>query len=103
MADLVKLVQKRGMPKKGPPYDGNMRMACVLSYVLALWYLRLHRAKAYDPRRPVKLRQGAYWSRLGYAQALFVAITDESLDPKMFPGQNWESPWNPHTTDGYFV
>ena len=103
MTDLIKLVQKHGMPKKGPQYDGNMRMACILSYVLALWYLRLHRAKIYDPRRPVRHRQAAYWSRLGYANALFLAIEDESKDAEMFPGQNWESPWDPTTTDGYFV
>jgi hypothetical protein len=78
-------------------------MACILSYVLALWVLRLSRAKSYDPRRPVRLRQGAYWNRLGYAQALFMAIMDESLDPKLFPGQRWETPFDPYPTDGYFV
>lgn len=103
MADLVKLVQRHGMPKKGPQYDGNMRMACVLSYVLALWYLRLHRAKSYDPRRPIRVRQAAYFHRLGYANALFLAITDESLDATLFPGQRWETPFDPYPTDGYFV
>lgn len=103
VVDLVKLVQKHGMPKTGPQYDGNMRMACILSYVLALWYLRLHRAKAYDPRRPVRNRQAAYFGRLNYANALFLAITDESLDQKLFPGQRWETPFDPYPTDGYFV
>ena len=103
MAELITLVQKHGMPKKGPAYDGNMRMASILSFILATWYLRLHRAKSYDPRRPVRHRQAAYWSRLGYATALFMAIVDESKDVEMFPGQNWESPWDPTTTDGYFV
>ena len=74
MAELITLVQKHGMPKKGPAYDGNMRMASILSFILATWYLRLHRAKSYDPRRPVRHRQAAYWSRLGYATALFMAI-----------------------------
>lgn len=103
VADLAKLVQRHGMPKKGQAYDGNMRMACLLSYVLALWYLRLHRGKIYDPRRPVKLRQAAHFNRLAYAQALFLAITDESLDPAMFPGQRWEMPFGPYLTDGYFT
>ena len=102
MAELVNLAQKHGMPKKGT-YDGNMRMASILSYVLALWVLRLIRAKSYDPRRPVRLRQAAYFHRLGYANALFLAITDESLDPKMFPGQRWETPFDPYPTDGYFI
>ena len=103
MIDLINLARKYGMPKKGPPYDGNMRMACILSYILALWYLRLHRAKAYDPRRPVRHRQAAYFNRLDYANALFLAITDESLDPTLFPGQRWEAPFDPYPTDGYFV
>ena len=103
MADLVKLVQKHGMPKTGPSYDGNMRMACVLAYVLVFWVLRLQRAKSYDPRRPVRHRQAAYFHQLAYANALFLAIADERLDPKLFPGQNWESPWDPRTTDGFFV
>ena len=103
MMGLVKLVRKHGMPRAGPQYDGNMRIACILSYVLALWYLRLHRAKSYDPRRPVRLRRAAYWNRLGYAQAMFMAITDESLDPTLFPGQKWETPFDPYPTDGFFV
>mgnify|MGYP001573328310 CR=1 FL=1 len=102
IAELTNEVQKT-FPRKGPAYDGNMRMASVLSYVLAVFYLRLHRAKSYDPRRPVKARQAAYWSRLHYATALFMAVVDESMDAEMFPGQNWESPWDPRTTDGYFV
>ena len=102
VADLVKLVQKRAMPKKGRPYDENMRMAAILSYVLALWYLRLHRAKSYDSRRPVRLRQGAYWNRMDYCQALFRAMVDESEDQIYFPGQPWETPFHPYPTDGFF-
>ena len=100
--DLVQVIIKVAFPKKGR-YDGNMRMAAILSYVLALWYLRIHRAKSYDPRRPVNARQQAYYTRLDYANALFFAIEDESLDPTCFPGQKWESPFDPYPTDGYFV
>ena len=69
IVDLATTVQKT-FPKKGS-FDGNMRMAAILSYVLALWYNRLHRAKSYDPRRPVKVRQVAYENRLGWANAMF--------------------------------
>jgi|SRR3990167_9951670 len=103
IAELINLVQRHGMPKRGPAYDGNMRMASILGFVLSVWYLRLHRAKSYDPRRPVRHRQQAYWSRLGYATALFMAIVDESKDAEMFPGQRWEMPFDPYPTDGYFV
>ena len=36
-------------------------------------------------------RQAAYWGRIN-ANALFLAIEDESLDPTLFPGQRWETP-----------
>ena len=48
-------------------------------------------------------RQAAYWSRLGYANALFMAIVDESKDAEMFPAQRWEMPFDPYPTDGYFI
>ena len=101
IADLVREIE-RAAPKK-VRYEVNMHMAMVLSLVLATWYLRVHRAKSYDPRRPVKLRQGAYFNRLGYATALFLATEDESLDQEHFPGQRWETPFDPYPTDGYFV
>lgn len=84
-------------------FDENMRMASVLGYVLTLFYARLHRAKAYDPRRPVKLRQVAYQQRHLWSIAMFRAMTDESEDQDHFPGQKWESPFDPYPTDGYFV
>ena len=100
IAELVGIVHKT-FPKK-ETFDGNMRMAAVLSYVLALWYSRLHRAKSFDPRRPVKHRQAAYWNRLGWADAMFLTLVDESEDPEYFP-QRWENPFDPWTLDGYFT
>ena len=101
--DLAREVGRHAMPKKGPAYDGNMRMAAILSYVLALWFFRIARAKSYDPRRPVKHRKAAYLGQLKFATAMFHAIVDESEDPEFFPGQKWESPFDPYPTDGYFV
>ncbi len=101
IADLVREIEKTAPTKYA--FDGNMRMANILSLVLATWYLRVHRAKSYDPRRPVALRKQAYFSRLGYAMALFRAIEDESQDQEHFPGQRWETPFDPYPTDGYFV
>lgn len=101
LSDLVREVE-RTAPKEGR-FDENMRAASVLSLALATWYLRVHRAKSYDPRRPVKLRKAAYFNRLGYATALFLAMEDESLDQEHFPGQRWETPFDPYPTDGYFV
>jgi len=101
IAELTSDLQK--MWDGNGKFDGNMRTAAALSMILATWYLRLHKAKAFDPRRPVKLRQSAYYQRLSYAMAMFRAIEDESLDAEMFPGQNWESPFEPSPTDGYFI
>ena len=105
--DLMREVKRHAMPRGGPAsvrrYDENMRTAAVLSYVLALWYLRIHRAKSYDPRRPVKHRQAAYHQRQRFATMMFHAIVDESEDAEFFPGQKWESPFDPYPTDGYFV
>ena len=99
IAELVGIVHKT-FPKK-ETFDGNMRMAAVLSYVLAIWYSRLSRAKAYDPRRPVAHRKMGYANRLAWAMAL--ALMDESEDAEHFPGQRWEMPYDPYPTDGYFI
>lgn len=84
-------------------YDGNMRAAAVLSQVLALWYLRVHRAKCYDPTRPVASRQQGLEDWLGYATALGALALDERHDAAAFPHQDWESPFDPDATDGTFV
>lgn len=96
----MKEIQRR-FPKS-EQYDGNMRMAATLSYVLGFWYSRLHRAKCYDPRRPVRLRKAAYFQRYSWALAMFNALLDESDDCDMFK-QKWETPFDPFPTDGYFV
>ena len=102
VAEIRRLIYDKAKKEKRA-FDSNMALAMGTSYVLAVWYLRLHRAKSYDPRRPVKLRQAAYWHRYAFARAIFDAIVDESQDPKYFPGQRWESPFDPYPTDGYFV
>jgi len=98
---IVFAIRRYAFPKKAR-FDGNMRMAAVLSYVFTLWYCRVHRAKAYDPRRPVRHRKDAYFTRLDYMHAMFDAMEDESLDSIHFT-QKWESPFDPFPTDGYFV
>ena len=101
VADLARAVRKL-FPKRGA-YDGNMRMASVLGFVLVFWYLRTGRAKAFDPRRPVAHRKAALdqWRR--FCLNLLNAMLDDSEDARIFPEQNWESPYSNHPTDGYFV
>jgi len=84
-------------------FDENMYAAAVLSQVLSLWYLRVHRAKCLDPNRPIKHRKKAYEQWHKYTQALSSNMTDERLDPTHFPGQDWDTPFSPNAKDGEFV
>ncbi len=89
-------------PKRGK-FDENMRAAAVLSLILATWFLRVKRAKCWDPRRPIRLRKQAYQQWLQYAQALALAVADERIDPVVFAGQKWDSPFAPGAKDGTFI
>jgi hypothetical protein len=84
-------------------YDENIRGALVLGVVMLLWGMRISRAKAYDPNRPLELRQRALrrWSAM---MAIVVdAVTNESLDHRFFEGQGWDPPFAPGARDGDFV
>lgn len=90
------------MPADGR-YDGNMRSALVLSYVLGLWYFRLHHAKIHDARRPIAIRQSAYLQWLDNVSAFALIPVDSSDDAAYFGGQDFESPYSPAAHDGKFV
>lgn len=100
MAELTKDIMKSGLMGQ---YDENMRTASIMAVVLTLWYTRVHRAKIYDPRRPVEVRKRAYFVRQSFRENMFRMMTDESKDPTLFPGQQWETPFHPYPTDGVFV
>lgn len=87
-----------------PPYDGNMRAAAILGYVLSLWFARIARAKLYDPNRPLGNALPIYKSRyLAWCHALAAALFDESEDSTYFPGQKWQYPFAPGAKGGFFV
>lgn len=92
----------RNAPKSGL-YDGNMRAALVMGYVLLYWVVRCQRAKAYDPRRPVKLRRKAMERWINMAAAVSVMFTDERQDANIFPGQKWDPPFSPFAVNGDFI
>jgi len=102
MVKLLAMMVRKTWSKK-ERFDGNMRIAATIGYILCTWYLRVHLAKSHDPRRPVRHRQAAYFQRQHFAMALINSVIDESDDTKMFPDQNWESPFSLHPTDGYFI
>lgn len=98
--DLAKDV-KKNFPKSGM-YDGNMLMAVRMSQILMFWYLRLQRAKCYDPRRPVKIRRFAMEKLMVYCSTIMMMIVDERFDAEIFK-QDWDPPFNPKAKDGVFV
>ena len=94
---------KTGFPKEGR-YDGNMRIAYLVSFVLGTWYARVHHSKAFDPHRPRKVRQDAYASWRSAVMNLVASLVDESRDPKVFNGiPFYENPFDPKTKSGKFV
>jgi hypothetical protein len=97
---LVNEIMK-AMPKEGT-YDENMRFAATMGFVLVLWYARLHKAKIYDPRRPIKTRQTAYHQWMLFCHSIFNAMMDESLDAEFFK-QHFDPPFSPHAVDGVFI
>lgn len=99
--DLVTREVVATMPSEGS-YDGNMRVAVVTSYVLALWYFRLHRAKCWHPDRPLEARRGAYQQWLTTAQAFALLPVDERDDYTFMP-QEWDNPFLPGARSGKFV
>lgn len=83
--------------------DENMGMAATLGMILCVWYVRIHRAKAMDPRRPIKLRRAALLQANEYVAELARVLHDDTWDPLVFPTQEWENPWHPKARDGKFV
>lgn len=101
--ELVDEVEK-GLPPLGPiPYDGNMRMAAILSMILGTWYSQLHYAKTQDSHRPVFDRRMASIKRHAWIMSMIDHMTDTSGGATYFPGQPWDSPWAPEAKNGEFV
>jgi hypothetical protein len=83
-------------------FDGNMRLAAVMSMVLALWYARVNYAKAHDPNRPGLLRRRSYRKFLEWVSAMQMIPVSEANDSIYFPGQKWDFPYSFGTQDGDF-
>ena len=84
-------------------YDGNMRMAALLSYVLGLWYASVHLAKMFDSNRPTFVRQRAFQNLQDWKTAMFESMTDISKLPTYFMGQPWQHPFDPEAKGGDFL
>lgn len=84
-------------------YDGNMRHAAALGLILSQWFLRVQKAKAYDPRRPIRLRQMGQLRWQTHVIELMAAAIDESQDPFWFGAQHFDPPFGRHAIDGVFT
>lgn len=88
-------------------YDENMAAATALAIVLARWAVRIQRAKAFDPSRPIELRRRGLAAATVKARALedaaYLPDQPEPVDTLYFPGQQWEDPFDRDATDGDFV
>lgn len=102
VADVTNEITK-SFPKDRP-FDGNMRVAYLLAFVMGTWYSRVHHSKCFDPRRPVKIRREAYASWHRGVLALFAAMVNDEHDPVLFNGKpHYENPFDPKAKDGKFV
>jgi hypothetical protein len=89
--------------KDGKEYDGNMRFAAAAGMIFATWYVRIQKAKAMDPRRPLKLRRLALLRANEYVAAMNFMLGNEFWDDIVFHDQEWENPWKQGARDGDFV
>lgn len=101
--ELIDLIE-RSFPKEGrEKYDGNMRMASLLSLVTALWFVNVQRAKILDPCRPIRLRKKASKALLHYHISMVKILMEDQNLAAYFPSQNFDYPFSPDAVDGDFV
>ena len=88
---------------KGRAYDGNMALAAMLGLLLSAWYTQVHRAKGFDPARPLQRRQ--VFRRLAlFRSQLAVATTDERIMGTVWGSQQaWNFPFGKGAYGGSFV
>lgn len=103
IAKVTRRVIREAGIKRHKDRDENMGLAAVLGMVLVAWYVRLHRAKAFDPNRPVELRKKALAQVNVYVGELVRVCFKDSMDPFAFPGQEFENPYVPNARDGKFI
>lgn len=102
--DLAREIQKDiHRCNKGIGYDENMALASHLGAALFLWYSLVHRAKSYDPHRPIKNRKEAYDQRTKKILELFVLVNDDWAMTEVFRDQFYDLPHSRFASNGDFV
>lgn len=98
IAEVVK-----SMPNDGVPRDPNMFVARRLGLVLLTWFVRVSRAKCFDPKRPLRLRKKAYGLWLENLAGITGLLMDDRDDPVVWSGQAWDNPFGKKAKGGKFV
>ena len=84
-------------------YDENMALAALTGQVLCAWYANVHRAKSYDPNRPVRHRQRAARQLERWRVELFLMTLHDQLMTRAFPAQEFNMPYGRQKRGGKFV
>ena len=105
VADLARLVAAHVEAKnRGRHYDENMALASGLGLILVAWYAHVHRAKSYDPNRPLKARQAAAAQRTRFLAELAAVLADDSVMGEVWGKQQaWNFPFGRGAKGGRFV
>lgn len=98
---VVSSIQLRN---RGRVYDGNMAAASQLGLILVAWYCHVHRAKSYDPNRPLDARRSAARQRTQFLTELAAVLADDSLMGEVWGNkQRWNFPFGRGAKGGKFL
>lgn len=89
--------------RRGIAYDENMALGSLVGLILVTWYCNVHRAKTYDPNRPVKLRRRAARQLAAFKADLIAGMASDKLMAEVWSGQEFNPPWGPQAKGGKFV
>ena len=89
---------------RGRAYDENMAIASEMGLILVAWYAHVHRAKSYDPNRPLHARRAAAAQRTRFMAQLAAVLADDSLMGEVWGRQQrWNFPFGRGAKGGRFV
>jgi hypothetical protein len=105
LAELVEEVQAdvRRVMGRGIAYDENMALASRLGRILVLWYATVHRAKSYDPHRPLATRREVNGRRAEYLANLLHDAHSDELMAQAFTSQVFNFPFGLGSSGGDFT
>lgn len=83
-------------------YDENMAISREMGRALVVWYCAVHRAKSYDPNRPLA-RKRANASVTRFRGELMAAISSDEIMGAVFGNQYWNFPYGKGAFGGDFI